>query len=211
MQKAAALFLILFFGLSVLLFAQDNSDPEREPDWVDNYSNDLYSRGDQTFSISLGVGFPIAFINKDGETVPHGIRIPDTDVPMGGTGSLNYNYYFGPYLFMGAELGTLFMPTNGGNTVFMTFFGLKLGTQFVLKRFEFPLSMSLGGTIQTYLDFGYFGIYMKGGTGVFFRITPEWSFGITSNFCWFPQWTNEPAKNIDGLFVDLAIVGRYHF
>jgi hypothetical protein len=205
MQKAAALFLILFFGFSVLLFAQDDGDPEREPDWVDTFSNDLYSNGDQTFSMALGVGFPLAFITN-GEVIDHKIT-----PPIGGTGILNYNYYFNSRFFTGGELGLLFLPTIGGNTVFMTFFGVRVGTQFILWRFEFPISMSLGGTIQTYLDFGYFGFYMKGGASVFFRITHDWSFGVTSNFCWFPQWTNEPPKNIDGLFVDLAIVGRYHF
>ncbi|GBU28440.1 hypothetical protein R84B8_01999 [Treponema sp. R8-4-B8] len=210
MQKAAALFLILFWGISVLLFAQDDSDPETEPDWGDIYSNELYSRGDQTLSIGVGVGFPIVFINN-GKEIPHGIKIPNTEIPMGGTGILNYTYYLNSYFFTGGELGLLFMPTTGGNTVFMTFFGARAGTQFILGKFEFPIFISLGGTIQTYLDFGYFGLYMKAGIGAYFRITHEWSFGITSNFSWFPQWTNEPAKNVDALFVDLAIVGRYHF
>jgi len=206
MQKAAALFLILFFGISVLLFAQDDSEPEVEPDWVDNYPTNIYTRGDQTLSIGLGVAFPIAFIDSEGESIDHKIT-----PPVGGTGILNYNYYLSSYLFTGGELGLIFIRTIGGNTVFMTYFGAKLGTQFILGRFEFPISMTLGGTIQTYLDFGYFGFFMKGGLSAYFRITHEWSFGITSNFCWFPQWTNEPAKNIDALFIDLGLVGRYHF
>jgi hypothetical protein len=205
MQKAAALFLILFLGISVLLFAQDDSAPETEPDWEDIYKSDLYTRGDQTLSIGLGVGFPIAFINQ-GEVIEHKIT-----PPIGGTGHINYTYYFNSRFFMSGELGLLFLPTIGGNTVFITFFGSRVGTQFILGRFEFPISIALGGTIQTYLDFGYFGYYMKIGAGAYFRITNQWSFGITSNFCWFPQWTNDPAKSIDALFVDLSIVGRYHF
>jgi len=206
MQKAAALFFVLFFGFSVLLFAQDDSEPDVEPDWVDIYSSNLYTKGDQTLSIGLGVGFPIAFINSEGESIDHKIT-----PPVGGTGFINYIYYLNSYLFTGGELGLLFIRTIGGNTVFMTVFGAKLGSQFIIGKFEFPYSITLGGTIQTYLDFGYFGFYMKSGVGAYFRVTHEWSFGITSNFCWFPQWTNEPAKNIDALFVDLAIVGRYHF
>jgi hypothetical protein len=205
MQKAAALFLILFLGFSVLLFAQDDRDPDREPDWGGNDANDIYTRGDQTFSMALGVGFPLAFINN-GEIIDHKIT-----PPIGGTAFLNYIYYFNSRFFAGAELGLLFLPTIGGNTVFITFFGIRTGTQFIAGRFEFPVSAALGGTIQTYLDFGYFGYFMKGGAGAFFRITHQWSFGITSNFCWFPQWTNEPPKNIDALFVDIAIIGRYHF
>jgi len=204
MQKAAALFLVLFFSVSVLLFAQDDA-PETEPDWDEIYSTDLYSRGDQTLSIGFGVGFPLAFINK-GEVIEHKIT-----PPLGGTGFINYTYYFNPRFFLGGEVGLLFLPTLRGNTDFITFFGPRVGTQFVVGRFEFPISIALGATIQSYLDFGYFGYFMKGGGGAYFRISSQWSAGITSNFCWFPQWTNDPAKNIDALFIDLSIVGRYHF
>jgi hypothetical protein len=204
MQKAAALFLMLFLGFSVLLFAQDESEPDVEPDW-DDYTVDLYSRGDQTLSLSLGVGFPIAFINN-GDIIDHKIT-----PPIGGTGAFNYLYYFNSRFFAGVDVGLLFLPTLSENTVFIISFGAKLGTQFILGRFEFPVSLTLGATIQTYLDFGYFGYFMKGGACAYFKATNQWSFGLASNFCWFPQWTNEPAKNIDGLFVDLSLIARYHF
>jgi hypothetical protein len=204
MQRASALFLILFFGFSAMLFAQEDSDPDIEPGW-DDYSIDLYTQGDQTIAFSLGVGFPIAFINN-GEVIDHKIT-----PPIGGTGALSYIYYLNSSLFTGVEISLLFLPTIGKNTVFMTSLGAKLGAQFILGRFEFPISMTLGATIQTYLDFGYFGYYMKGGICAYFRATHVWSFGVGSNFCWYPQWTNEPSKNVDGLFVDLSIVARYHF
>jgi len=204
MQKASVLFFILFLGFSVMLFAQDDSEPDIETDW-DDFKYELYTKGDQTFSISLGVGFPIAFINK-GEKITHNIT-----PPIGGTGALTYIYYLNSRLFTGGEVSLLFLPTLAENTVFITSFGLRLGTQFIKGKFEFPVSMALGATIQTYLGFGYFGYYMKGGGCVLFRATHEWSFGLGSNFCWYPQWTNEPAKNVDGLFVDLSLVARYHF
>jgi hypothetical protein len=204
MQRALSLFLLLFLGLSVMLSAQENSEPEVEPDW-ENYMNELYVRGDQTFSISLGVGFPIAFINN-GEVIDHKI-----EPPIGGTGSLCYLYYLGPYLFLGGDLSILFLPTIGKNTVYITSPGVKIGTQFILGRFEFPFSLVFGSTFQTYLDFGYIGFFMKGGACAFFRATREWSFGLMSNACWFPQWTNEPEKNVDGFFVDLSLIARFHF
>jgi len=204
MQKAAALFLILFLGISVMLSAQEDSEPDIETDW-DDYTVDLYTRGDQTISFALGVSFPIAFINEGEE-----IDLKLTP-PIGGTGALSYIYYLNSRFFTGGEVSLLFLPTIGKNTVFIVSFGARIGTQFILKRFEFPIYMALGATIQTYLDFGYFGYYMKGGASSFFRLTHEWSIGLASNFCWFPQWTNEPKKNVDGFFVDLSVIGRYHF
>jgi hypothetical protein len=114
-------------------------------------------------------------------------------------------------LFLGGDLGLLFLPTIGKNTVYITSLGAKAGTQLILGRFEFPVSLTVGATIQTYLDFGYFGFYMKGGACALFRATHEWSFGFVSNVSWYPQWTNEPKKDVDGFFVDISIVARYHF
>jgi len=205
MRKASVLFLILFIALSGQLFAQDNSDPDVEPDW-DDFKYELYSRGDQTFSISLGVGFPIVFINQGKKFEKHNI-----EPPVGGTGALTYIYYINSVFFTGGEVSLLFLPTIAENTVFITSFGARFGTQFIADRFEFPISMALGMTLQTYLDLGYFGYYMKAGASALFRATHDWSFGLATNFCWFPQWTEDPAKNVDGLFIDLSLVARYHF
>jgi len=115
-------------------------------------------------------------------------------------------------LFTGGEISLLFLPTLAENTVFITSIGARVGTQFIKGKFEFPISAALGMTIQTYLDFGYTGLYMKAGGCALFRATNEWSFGLSSNFCWYPQWIKkEPSKNVDGFFVDLALVARYHF
>jgi len=201
MQKASALFLILFLGFSVMVFAQDESVPDVEQDW-DDFKYELYSEGDQTFSISLGVGFPIAFFKQGEKVEKHNI-----EPPIGGTGALSYTYYLNSHLFLGGDLSLLFLPTISENTVFITSMGAKIGTQFILGKFEFPISMAL-----TYLDFGYFGFFMKAGASAFYRANHEWSFGLASNFCWYPQWTKkEPSKNIDALFADLTLVARYHF
>jgi len=206
MQKASALFLILFLGFSVMLFAQDESVPDIEQDW-DDFKYELYSEGDQTFSIALGVGFPTLFFNQGEKVKKHNI-----EPPVGGTGSLSYNYYLNSRLFLGGELCLLFLPTISENTVFITSLGLRIGTQFILGKFEFPISMALGMTLQNYLNINYFGYYMKAGGYALFRATHEWSFGLGSNFCWYPQWIKEdPKKNVDAFFVDLSLVARYHF
>jgi len=206
MQKASALFLTLFLLSSISLFAQDNSEPEVEPDWVDDFKYELYSEGDQTMSFSFLFGFPAFFINQ-GEI----IKNHNFDPPIGGTGALTYIYYLKSRFFIGVELSLLFMPTVSKNTDFITSLGARVGTQFILGKFEFPISMALGMTIQSYLDFVYFGYYMKAGVFALYRVNHEWSFGLGSNFCWYPQWTKEPEKNVDAFFVDLSLVARYHF
>jgi len=216
MQKAGALLLMLLLCLPVMLFAQEDNDPSID-DW-ENYTSELYSRGDQTFVISLGVGFPVAFIStqdgKIGNTTYKAFdrRPNNIDPPVGGAGTLSYHYYFGSFFFVGGDLGLLFFPTVSKSTIYITSLGAKAGTQLIFGRFEFPIFVTVGMTLQTYLnDQYYYGMYMKGGISAYFRATHEWSFGVTSNYCWYPQWTDVPSQNVDGHFIDLILSARYHF
>ena len=210
MPKAGAkfvcfLFLLLLIGFPI--FAQnddDDNDPSIESDW-DDYFMDLYVRGDQTFTISLGTFYPAFFIN-DGKLISMNFT-----PPVGGMGSLIYNYYFGPRFFIGGEITGQFINTLRKNTLFIVPLGFRAGTQFIYGRFEFPLSMSIGMTWQTYLDNGYYGLYMKAGAAAYFRVTHEWSFGLASSLGWFPQWTNDRSHNVNGSFVTTMLSARYHF
>jgi len=203
MYRAAA-FLFIFLGVFGLLYAQDDSNPDIETDW-DLYSPDLYVRGDQTFIISLATVFPLMFINN-GELLENKV-----DPPVGGTGSLTYNYYLNSRFFAGGEVGGKFLPTLGRNTVFFICLGARGGMHFIAGRFEFPINLSIGMAWQNLLNMGYYGLYVKAGASAFFRATSEWSFGVTTQFGWFPQWTNDSKKNVDGFFLDTMLSARYHF
>jgi hypothetical protein len=209
MGKAGAFLLLVLLGFwGPLLYAQEEEEPGEdapiESDW-DIYMPELYTRGDQTFSISLGLIFPTVFFNN-GAKIPHNFS-----PPVGGTGSLAYNYFFGSHFNVGGEIGGMFNYTLGKSTVFIIPIGMRVGYQFILKRFEFPLTMTIGFAPQRYLEQGYFGFFMKWGAAAYFRFSPDWSFGLNSNWCWFPEWTKEPSKNVDGNIVDLTLSVRYHF
>jgi len=203
---------LLLMGFPNILAAQqnndDSSDPAIESDW-DDFFLDLYVKGDQTFIIALGTVFPTIFLYRDkSEDAP---TSPDFTPPVGGTGSLIYNYYLNPRLFLGGEIAGLFIHTLGGNTLFIVPLGFRVGTQYNLGKFEFPLSLSLGMCWHTYLTMGYYGLYMKAGGSAYYRATHEWSFGLTANWGWFPQWTFDRNHNVDGNFVDILFSARYHF
>jgi hypothetical protein len=204
-MKAAAFLLILFLGLPGLIAAQeDGNDPDYETDW-DDYSTDLYSEGDQTLTISLGVMFPVVFISN-GEVIENKFS-----PPVGGTGSLAFSYFLSPLFFIGGEVGGAFIPTLAQNTVFFIMLGARAGVQFNVWRFEFPIAFTVGMSWQTYLNQGYYGLYLKGGGGAYFRATRDWSFGLLSNWHWFPQRTEKSSQNVDGNFIDLTLSARYRF
>jgi hypothetical protein len=204
MRKAGFVLLLLLASLSLLAAQEDDQEPSIDSEW-DDYILELYSPGDQTFNISLGVIFPAVFYNS-GKIID-----PKFDPPVGGTGSLSYNYFVTSHVFLGAEAGIMFLPTIGKNTLFTIPVGLRGGYQFNIWRMEFPLTLTAGLVWHRYLDDTYFGIYVKGGAAAFFRATPDWSFGIAADWSWFPQWTSDITKNVDGNIIGLTLAARYHF
>jgi hypothetical protein len=195
--------MILLMCLPVLIFAQED-DPSVEDDWG-IYEMDLYTRGDKTFIISAGTIFPAVFVNN-GSVINHNF-VP----PVGGIGSLAYNYYLNSNIFIGGEFSFLFNQTLGNNIAYFIPLGARAGYQFNVWRLEFPLTFTLGVIWHRYLNLSYFGMYIKGGGAAFFRFSSYWSFGLTTNWCWFPEWTADTQKNVDGNIVELTLSARYHF
>ncbi|MDR2595692.1 MAG: hypothetical protein LBC76_00070 [Treponema sp.] len=200
MRKAGVILLLLLTCLPFLLVAQEDDDPE----W-DYYYNDIHSKGDQTFIISLGTVFPTVFMNE-GKKIEHKFS-----PPVGFTGSLSYHYYFFSSIFLGAEAGFMILPTVGKNTLFMIPLGAKAGYQFNYRKFEFPVSLTLGVSWHRYLNMGYFGFYMKGGGAAFYRVSNSWSFGLNTNWYWFPERTGIKSNNVHANMLDLTLCARYHF
>jgi len=203
MRKAGAFLLLLLIGLSPL-FAQDNDDPEVEPDW-DNYVTDQYASGDKTITISLGTVFPAVFLNN-GKVIDHNFT-----PPVGGVGLLSFCYFLTPNIFVGGELSGFFLLTIAGNAYFSPQIGARAGFQFSIKKFEFPIIFSLGMVWHNYLNMANYGLYLMGSLGAYYRVTTHWSFGLATNWQWLPQHTSDKSKNVDGNVIDVLLSARYHF
>jgi hypothetical protein len=229
MQKVRILLLLMglcwFSGQGVFLYAQEEEaavegeeTEEEEPssgdifietDW-DGYVTELYSRGDQTFTISLGVIFPTVFHDHKPKKITHNW------FPVGGAGTLAYTYFLNSHYFLGIEIGVNFNSTLGKNTIFIIPIGVRTGWQFLLHRFEFPISLTIGVAPERYLDFNYTGMFIKLGASGFFRFSPEWSFGLNADWNWYPQWPRQnespvPVKDIYANIVGITLAARYHF
>jgi hypothetical protein len=174
------------------------------PDW--NFMPaSSYTRGDQTFNISMGVILPLFFTSTSGEALVN-------NVYTGGTGSLSYNYFLNSRMFLGGILQGSFSQTLGKNFLYLIPIGVTFGYQFVLRRFEFPLSITAGGMTQQYLTYNGYWLFLKPEASGFFRFSSDWSFGI--NLAWWlvPQWnTNIPEKDATGNFLEITLSARYHF
>jgi len=232
MRKARIFLLLLglcwFSGQGIFLYAQEQDDNEEygeneddedsdyredisiESDW-DGYVSDFYTRGDQTIVIAPGINLPFFFI-KNGQKIPHNI-----DPPVGGTISLGYNYFLGAHFFLGGGVSFYFDHTVGQNTVFFIPIGLRAGWQFVVRRFEFPLDVTGGVIFHRYLYYSYTGFFLKAGASAYFRLNPDWSLGLSTDWSWFPQrpenekGQKDPDKNIDLHIGGITFSARYHF
>jgi hypothetical protein len=200
MQKATTILLILL--MPAFIAAQENA-PDIEPDW-DDFQESLYMRGDQTFIISIGTEFPVLFLNN-------GKVLPNKFDPIGGGGSLSYNFYINSNVFLGGELGVMFFSTISESSAFFIPLGFRGGYQFNVWRFEFPLSASIGMAWHRYLNMGYYGLYMRAGAAGFFRATHNWSFGLSTDWYWLPQWADRKSESADGFVLGLTLSARYHF
>ena len=204
MRKAGAFIILLLVGLSLLSAHEDGDDPSVEIDWGD-YTSDLYAPGDQTITISLGTVFPTVFLNN-GNVINHNFS-----PPVGGTGSVAYGYFLSSHFFVGAEVGGFFLFTLGKNTLFGPSIGARAGFQFNFWKLEFPITAAVGMAWQTYLGNLCYGLYVKGGAAAFFRAVSDWSFGLSTNWTWLPEWTNNESQNVDGNILDIMLSARYHF
>jgi hypothetical protein len=162
-----------------------------------------YTLGDKTFNINAGIIVPLFFLSKSGDLMPNKVYV-------GGILSLAYHYFWNSHLFFGAVLQWSFAQTLGENFLFLVPIGVTVGYQFVVGRFEFPLSVTLGGMSERYLTYDGYWPFLKPQAACFFRFNSDWSFGI--NTAWFlvPQWTNTPEKDATGNFMEITLSARYH-
>ena len=214
------IFLLVLLVSAIFLHAQetdiDDDDEEDEEginietDW--DRTLNLYTRGDQIFCINLGLVKSLFFVEqKEGYF--------STQMNLGGMGSLGYNYFLGPHWFLGGELGGMFASTLGENMFYIIPIGVRGGYQFILGRFEFPLSFMIGLAPQSYNNLSYLGLFAKPAVGAYFRFNTQWSFGLQTGFWWVPQWTGKSREldlrssniNIHGFFWEASLGVRYHF
>ena len=209
MPRTWSLFLVLFLVSGLGLYAQEESPQDESPDlpaiesdWGD-YNMTLYTRGDKNFVITLGIIIPTYVSGKEIENNDHGIS-------LGGTGTLGYHYFFTSNIFIGGELSGMFAGTRAGNMLYIVPFGVRVGYQFIFRRFEFPISLMVGGAGQRYLDNGYFGLILKPQASVFWRFNPEWSFGLNGVWWFVPQFPKN-GYYAYGNFLEITLTARYHF
>ncbi|MBQ3671829.1 MAG: hypothetical protein II921_10220 [Treponema sp.] len=198
MKKIISIVCSLFL-LASLSFAQSSDSDEDEESAPKPGFNigGINEPGDQFIKLGLMPTFPMNF---------------DGALLVGGAGSVGYNRFLTNWFAVGAEVDFGYHPTIGSNI--FTYVPILVGAtvQPAFGKFEFPVSVWIGGALENYMSKNYFpGLVVKSTAGIFFRATPTWSFGADFVFTYMPQWYSDSEYNDYGIFLSAEVAARYHF
>lgn len=200
MKKFIAICCTVFlFSTAVFSQEQDEDDDRFAVEYRMN------EPGDQFINIGLMVTFPLNF----GGDFP---LYREGQLSTGGAGTIGYHRFLTSWFAVGLDVSFGYNPTIGENMFTYVPFVFCFTVQPTIKKFEFPITMGIGAAVESYLNRAYFpGLTLKPEAGIFYRVTPSWSFGIKGNFMYLPQWYEDSENNDHGNFSSVVIAARYHF
>jgi hypothetical protein len=128
---------------------------------------------------------------------------------VGGSGTLGYMRFLNSNFAIGGDASFAYMTTLGKNIFTCIPLMIKAMYQFTFHKFEFPITLGIGGAFENYIEDSYFGIIIKPELGIFYRHSPDWSFGANIGWNMMPQWTKN--SSYFGVIMDIGVTARYHF
>ncbi len=205
MKRIAAIF-CAFALLCTQAFSQNISLlKDEQSDEKDLMSYRMNEPGDQFIKIGLMVTFPLNF----GGDFP---LYRDGQLSTGGAGSLGYHRFITSEIAAGFDVQFGYNPTIGENIFTYVPFIFSVTYQPTWNRLEFPMTLGLGFAMENYLNRTYFpGFVLKPQAGIFYRVSPGWSFGVEGDFMYLPQHYDNSKYDDYGNFASFMIAARYHF
>ena len=205
LNKILILLLALFVFISGSLFAASDDDEDNDRDtYVESYS-----LGDQMFFINGGVFIPLFFFNKS-------LDVMETNLTLGGTGSLCWQVFLTNHLSLGGELGGMFALSPNKRILYMIPLTVKATYWFRFYPFEIPISLGLGGNLSILEEAAHIDFIAKPSVGFFWNFNEEWAFGANATYWFVPQIYSgsgkvESGHSMFGNFMDVTLSVLFRF
>jgi hypothetical protein len=205
LNKKLILLLTLLVFISGSLFAASDDD---EDDDRDTYV-ESYSLGDQMFFINGGVFIPLFFFDRSCEVF-------DTNLTLGGTGSLCWQVFLSNHISIGGELGGMFALSPNRRILYMIPLTVKTTYWFRFYPFEIPISLGLGGNLSILEEAAHIDFIAKPSIGFFWNFNEEWAFGANATYWFVPQIYSgsgkvESGHSMFGNFMDVTLSVLFRF
>ena len=200
MKTKLILIALILLLITTFVYAQNTTEQFLEP----------YSTGSQTFSINAGLLIPLfmVFPNQTPAYVPFGSQLSS-----GGSGSLEWATFLNNRWSLGVGLAGTFSSTPQKNSYSFIPITANLTYNFLFNSFEIPLIAGLGIAVNKVDTQVYFGSIAKIGTGFFWNMDAQWSFGLKSQYWIVPEiYFDSQADNTAlGNFLDINLSAKFHF
>ncbi|HZK20434.1 MAG TPA: hypothetical protein VFC68_06905 [Treponemataceae bacterium] len=197
-MKRIFLFLCTALLLCTPFFAQDIDGPDTTTQGIDDtYVYKINQIGDQFIELGITIDVPI--------------RPSASQLKTGGAGTIGYQRFIADSLAIGGNVSFAYSKTIGRNIFYFVPMMAKISYQFSTGKFEFPISLNIGGSFENYIGRSYFGLTIKPEIGAYWRYSSDWSFGLHSGVYIMPQWYKDSSDNYTGIITDIGLSVRYHF
>lgn len=196
-RRAAALLAIIVLLCPVLGFAQE--EQQTAPMGV-------YSMGQQSFALSLGMFIPLFFMDFGGAI------LDTTNLSLGGFGSLQWGVHLDNHWLIGAEVGGSFSKSVQEN--FMYNLAITAKASYIIHAFpfEFPIFIGAGMDIVKYGAQSHLDFILKPGFASMWKYNVNWGFGLNVVYWWVPQpWPEDPSMALMGNFLEVSATAQYNF
>ena len=204
LNKKLFLLLILFIFISGSIFAASDEDD----DDYDTYE-ETFSLGDQMFFINGGVFIPLFFFDRSADVM-------DTNLTLGGTGSLSWQVFLSNHISVGGELGGMFALSPNKRVLYMIPLTVKATYWFRFYPFEIPISLGLGGNLSILEEAAHIDFIAKPSLGFYWNFNEEWAFGANAAYWFVPQMYSGSGKvssshSMFGNFMDVTLSVLFRF
>lgn len=199
-----ALLLIFFFIIPSSIFAQ-----EEEEEIYEEIYEPTFGLGDNIFVIKLGLAIPLFFNDLD-------FNVYDTNLTLGGAGSLEWSAFLHNNWAIGGEFGGLFSFSPNGRVLYTLPLTVKATWFYRFYRFELHLHLGAGVTFTSIDDSFHVDFILKPGASLYWNLNADWGFGVNVIYWWIPQiYTDagdvDPAHTRFGNFLETSLSAVFHF
>lgn len=169
----------------------------------------VYSLGQQTVAVSAGLFIPLFF-----QSYVSGEYFTNTNLSLGGVGSLQWGIHLNNNWMTGLEVGGMFSRSTQGKTLYMLPITAKGSYIIHFFPFEFPVFLGTGMAIvrnrqQTQLNW-----IVKPGFSTIWKYDINWGFGLNVAYWWILQpwrFDDDPDKDLMGNFLEVTLTVQYNF